>query len=86
MMSMNPEALPVRRFAAIALGRMEAEAALPTLRDFQSGQAGSEIIKQATTWAIEHITGERSALDPLPARRSSGWFLEPVDADEANAS
>jgi HEAT repeat protein len=49
----------VRRMAALTLGRVKAKDALPSLRHFYPGRAGSEPVGNACGWAIEQITGDK---------------------------
>lgn len=70
-----PEHDWVRRFSAVALGRMKAAAALETLQIYQDGHTASGY---ACAWAISQITGQ-----PLPPPATlikyySGFFLEPT--------
>ncbi|TWU10418.1 HEAT repeat domain-containing protein [Allorhodopirellula heiligendammensis] len=73
--SLEPETAEVRQMCAVSIGRMNAESALPNLRE----NAGSEAAaSRACDWAIERMTGE-----PVPvftAHRSEvgGWFLSPI--------
>lgn len=78
----QPEFDTVRRMSAISLGRMNAESAVPTLRDFTSYPAG--LMSQSCYWAIERITGETPpTVDPPPPVDYGDWFLKPVgDNDE----
>lgn len=75
---MDPEATEVRRFAAIGLGRMDAESQLSVLRRFYDEENASVHIGGATRWAIMRITGDD--LPPLKPQTTTrtGWFLEPT--------
>jgi hypothetical protein len=77
--SMPPEFQPVRIACAVSLGRMKAEAALPTLRKFDGGGVIYGGAEYACAWAIHQIAGEPHPVftDRGPFRRS--WFLEPVE-------
>ena len=63
--------------AAIALGRMKAAPALPTLRKYWSGSITDDPSGNAAGWAIEQITGE--AVPPAAPTRKfyRDWFLMP---------
>ncbi|MFV1966955.1 MAG: HEAT repeat domain-containing protein, partial [Pirellulaceae bacterium] len=76
--SIPPEDENVLWMSAIALGRMRAESALPTLRRIASMHGPNREPGRACYWAIERITGE-----PAPPPEKSevgvlGWFLEPI--------
>ncbi|WP_186775008.1 HEAT repeat domain-containing protein [Allorhodopirellula solitaria] len=73
--SLEPESGAVRRMCAVSLGRMEAESALPDLRE----QAGTEApASRACDWAIEKITGDPVPQFPPRQRELTGWFLSPI--------
>lgn len=73
-----PEVEDVRRMSAISLGRMNAEAALPSLR--KHGKWLGETTGQACWWAIERITDEKRPPLPPPSIDDYGdWFLAPLD-------
>lgn len=75
--SLEPEADNVRHYAAIALGLMGAEKAVPTLDEKREAGGGYQL-SLAFRWAAERITGEsRPSIEP-PARRPQ-WFLEPLE-------
>ncbi|MCC6681355.1 MAG: HEAT repeat domain-containing protein [Phycisphaeraceae bacterium] len=75
----DPEAIPVRRFAAISLRRMKVDEALDALRWFRTEQGTPVPIKAACHWAITQLTGE--SLPPLNpvVQRPTGYFLEPLN-------
>lgn len=75
----DPEASEVRRFAAIALGRMGSRASLPVLAEFLESENSTVSVGGACRWAIMHIEGRE--LPPLrPIVVTAGpFFLEPVD-------
>lgn len=75
---MPPEIEPVRRMAAITIGRMKAEEALPTLRLYHSPGGAVEVVGAACNWAITQLTGETFPPPPVGKRTESGWFLEPI--------
>lgn len=76
---MNPEMTDVRRFSAIALGRMKAAGQESVLRRFLKDENTSEDIGGATKWALEQITGQPlPPLDAVPLKQT-GWFLEPAN-------
>jgi HEAT repeat protein len=80
--SIPPEVLPVRRMAAITLGRLKAKEAFPTVqRYFGDGKPApgptSTTITKASRWAIEQITGKPVDMpkrEPIVDRQ---WFLVP---------
>ncbi len=74
---MFPEAPEVRTMAAISLGRMRAEDALPTLRRFAQGDFPE--VQRACAWALHEITGEpMPKLETIEIQRRN-WFLDPID-------
>ncbi|MEZ6191433.1 MAG: HEAT repeat domain-containing protein [Phycisphaerales bacterium] len=74
----DPESAYVRRFAAIALGRMKAADGLDTLRAFYSADVQITSIAGASRWAIMQIEGgELPPLAPM-VTRPHGYFLEPA--------
>jgi HEAT repeat protein len=76
--SQPPELLEVRYMSAIALGRMQAKAALASLRRHYHDREPSENpVNNACGWAIERITGE--AVPPPKTIRAQrrDWFLVP---------
>ena len=76
---LDPEASIVRRFSAVALGRMKAESQLETLQHFYEQGARTADIQGACRWALMRITGEDlPPLAPITARQT-GWFLEPIN-------
>jgi hypothetical protein len=73
-----PESPDVWWMAAIALGRMKAESALPTLRSGAMNFGRNQEPGSACYWAIERVTGEPA---PPPGELKSvvrGWFLGPL--------
>jgi hypothetical protein len=76
---MEPEADQVRRMAAIALGRMDAQGAAGVLRRFYGSDDSTPELKAACAWAFEQITGE--SLPPLevPAGTTGPHFLESIE-------
>jgi len=75
--SPTPESGEVRRMAAVSLGRINAEAALPTLKRFQQ-EEGPSHVGLACSWSVERITGEPQPeysdfLLPL-----MDWFIAPA--------
>lgn len=78
--SMMPEFEDVRYMAAIAIGRIGSDRALPSLNQF----AGTDNLYRDRTalacrWTIERITGKTLAEPEPNAREISGFFLEAVD-------
>ena len=76
--SIPPEMPPVRRMSAVTLGRMKADAALPTLRRFWPGVTTNTATANACGWAIEQITGEKMPPGEPVRRGRLDWFLLPV--------
>jgi HEAT repeat protein len=76
--SMPPEWKQVRLMCAVALGRMKARKALPSLRKhFVGGELSREPVHNACAWAVAQITGT-----PLPSAKpihkmQRNWFLTP---------
>jgi HEAT repeat protein len=70
----NPE---VWRMAAVALGRMKASQALPTLRRYWPGKRTQEPVANACGWAIERITGEAVPAPESIRQQYPDWFLVP---------
>jgi HEAT repeat protein len=70
----------VRRMCAIGLGRMKAQAALPTLKEFCPGmEFSTHDVNNACGWAIEQVTGTKLP-PPKPVKYSQRlWFLVPLD-------
>jgi HEAT repeat protein len=78
--SIPPEDSRVRWQSAVALGRLTARDALPSLRRFNpSGEPSSEPVSNACGWGIAQITGEAMPA-PRPIRKAAlDWFLHPAD-------
>jgi HEAT repeat protein len=76
--SIPPEDDRVRAMSAIALGRMKAENAVPSLRKyFSNREANGETVHNSCGWAIEQITRE-VMLPPKTIRKAQhDWFLIP---------
>lgn len=75
---MDPEYDLVRRFAAIGLGRMNAQAATGVLNRFASDEATTEV-GAACRWSITRITGQAPP-EPEPiVSRPRDFFLVPLD-------
>jgi HEAT repeat protein len=73
------EGPPVRRMAAIALGRMKAADALVTLREFAPAMKPSlDPVNNACCWAIGQMTGEKISQGVIEVT-ARDWFLSPVD-------
>jgi HEAT repeat protein len=72
------EVPPVRRMCAVAMGRMKAKDALPTLRKFYMGQPTLDVVSNACGWAIERLTGERVPPPEPVAIPQRAWFLTPA--------
>jgi HEAT repeat protein len=68
----------VRRMSAVSLGRLKAQGALPTLREFFRARKQSlDVVNNACGWAIEQITGERMASATVEEMQRD-WFLAPL--------
>ncbi len=75
----DPEASEVRRFAAIALGRIGSRASLPLLGEFLESENSTVSVGGACRWAIMHIEGkELPALRPIVVP-AGPFFLEPIE-------
>ncbi len=81
VLSQPPEDVRVRWMSAVALGRMKAESALPSLRKYYEADPAAK--DPACRWAIEQITGERlppiEPPPPAPPAVGTDWFLLPND-------
>lgn len=77
--SLMPEAPPVRRMAAVTLGRMQARDALTTLRRFYELETANSEVGYACGWAVHRITGE-DLPEPQPGTRAVDLmnFLQPL--------
>jgi HEAT repeat protein len=76
--SIPPESWQVRRMSAVALGRMKAKEALPSLRTFYpDGIAVGNPIHDACGWAVQQITGEVMPPPKLVETMNRDWFLTP---------
>jgi HEAT repeat protein len=67
----------VRHQAAVSLGRMKFEAALPVLREFYEKETSTSRVGYACGWAVEQMTGEPVKEPPPEFRTYSDWFLVP---------
>ncbi len=76
-----PETSPVRRMVAVSLARMNAESALPDLRQYASISQGSPGL--ACFWAISKFTGEEMPVPPTSTVTYSDWFLSPSERRES---
>lgn len=78
---MEPEAELVRRMSAVALGRMKAAEALPTLEYYgEPGGIGSPV-GYACAWSIKQITGKPFNKPVPPVGYYGNFFLEPMKGD-----
>jgi HEAT repeat protein len=76
--SIPPEALQVRRMAAIALGRMGAKDALPSLRQYcPDREPSGNAVKDACGWAIAQLGGEAMLPPKTTEVPQRDWFLMP---------
>src|SRR5262249_15062425 len=78
-----PEDIRVRRMAAITLGRIKAQEALPSLRKYcPDRNPALDPIHNACGWAIEQLTGE-AMLPPKPIQKlQREGFLLPLEAGQ----
>lgn len=75
IMSPPPEITVVRSMAAVALGRMKAQSALPVLRRFSQEVSEAGV---ASRHGVFMLTGEPVAPFPAPRIPVGGWFLSVV--------
>ncbi|TWT92007.1 HEAT repeat domain-containing protein [Stieleria varia] len=73
--SMFPEEVPVRRMAAIGLGRMNAESAIPSLRKYLKGYGE---VPLGCHWALNKMLGEPIPTIPDSIVEIDGWILSPA--------
>lgn len=65
----------VRRMCAVTLGRIKANAEVPTIRRFYTGKPTTHLVNNACGWALEQILGEKMpAPEPVEIPRRA-WFL-----------
>lgn len=69
----------VRQLAAVALGRMKASAAVPTLKEYYTGKPTPDPVNNACGWALAQITGVPVPPPGTVEQPASGWFLTPLD-------
>lgn len=80
VMPPDMEQPPVRRMAAIGLGWMRAEAALPALKRFcPEVKANSDAASTACGWAISRITGSPLGPPDDEVKTPLGWHYTPID-------
>jgi hypothetical protein len=70
----------VRRFSAIALGRMKARDALPKLELYAEPNGVHTDVGYACCWAIREITGQEFKPPERPIRYHHNFFLQPLRA------
>lgn len=75
----DPESTEVGRMAAISLGRMKDEAALPKLRYFLDNYSVNSELGYACGWAMQQITGEPPPKQKTRIINEIGWFLQPLE-------
>jgi HEAT repeat protein len=75
---MFPETGIVRRFAAVSLGRMQAQEALPDLERFREPAGIISGIGYGCAWAIREITGREFDLPIASFQYYTNFFLEPL--------
>jgi HEAT repeat protein len=73
-----PEQEPVRQACAVALGRMHATDALPTLRHFYEIESLATMAGYGCGWAIEQMTGEPVSTPEPTIEYVGDWFLTPL--------
>ena len=78
--SLEPERDLIRYCCLIALGRLKAEAALPTLRE--NARPGFGALGMASSWSLNQITGEPLITLPVPTVEYDDYFLKPLDEDQ----
>jgi HEAT repeat protein len=79
------EDVRVRRMAAVSLGRMKADGALPSLRKHLFGREATEDpVNNACGWAVMQLTGGKEpTLPPKTVRKVQlDWFLIPYEGEK----
>lgn len=74
--SLTPESFPVRRAAAIAMGRIGATEMVASLRGFAI--VGTDEVNMAAAWAIERMTGESFPRPAPQIKTGNRWKLAPI--------
>lgn len=75
----GPDDERVRRMAAVALGRMKATAALPSLRKWAGdGRPTVDLLPTACRWAVAQVTGEPLPPPGVVEAAQRDWFLTPA--------
>jgi hypothetical protein len=70
----------IRRMAAISLGRMKAQSALPSLeKNSFDRQPPTDSVQTACHWAIEKLTGEPPVAPKVIQKVDRDWFLVPME-------
>lgn len=70
----------VRRMSGVALGRMKAEAGVPSLRTYYFEKRPSQDPpNNACGWALARITGEPYPAPGTDYELDVNWFLQPID-------
>ncbi len=83
---LDPEAADVRRFSAIALGRMGAREALPTLRELYEAENSTVSVGGACRWAIIKIEGVNlPPCRPITAK-AGPFFIESIQPEPTPVS
>jgi len=75
--SMEPEDDRVRRMAAVAIGRMKARDAVPTLESFYVPERIGDEVGYACAWSVEQITGRPFEKPKAGVGYHTHFFLEP---------
>ena len=79
IMGMVVETELVRRFSAIALGRMKARSALPELEMFGEPNGVQTEVGYACCWAIREITGQEFKPPGQSFQYHGDFFLQPLE-------
>lgn len=75
----------IRVMSAISLGRMQAKSQVASMREYLGPKVEAQKTHLAIRWAIHQLTGELLPDADPPITSQSGWFLEPLDDDQADA-
>ena len=76
--AMIPEDPRVCRMSAVAIGRMKAREALPTLEVFDEDDGITSQIGYACAWSIEQMTGKPFEKPKAATGAYTDFFLEPL--------
>ena len=82
--SIPPEAVEIHEMSTVSLGRMKAKDAVRHFRKHWDGRAPQDRFAFSMAWAVQEITGEKTAR-PEPLRAfATGFNLEPLPKPGAN--